>query len=345
VKKNRFRTALRIATLAGAVAAMVYGVQANAEGSVQLYGLVGSYVGRIQRSGEPATNMMGHGGMQTSFWGMRGTEPLGNGYSVIFALESFFQPPTGVAGRKPGDPFFSRNAYVGLTGPFGRLTIGRQTNPTYLNMQAMNPFGASTVFSPIVLQSFVKSYNGTIMGDTVWDNAIEYKTPRFNGVQATVVYAPGGVENNDSINNFGLHLSYKRGPLYLGASYQRVRSGVVSPVTSQTVYLLGGSYDFKWVRVYVAAERTENSVTSAETTSYEGGVRVPVNASGAVLLEWARTHADSSKFSEASIRDTASLGYDYSLSKRTDLYAVYSLDKIHGESAGNSYAVGIRHMF
>lgn len=342
---NTFRSTLRFAALIGAAGAMACSAQASAEGSVQLYGLVGAYVGSIQRSGEPATNMMGHGGMQTSFWGMRGTEPLGNGYNVIFALESFFQPTTGAAGRKPGDPFFSRNAYVGLTGSFGRITIGRQTNPTYLNMQAMNPFRASTVFSPIVLQSFVKSYDGTVMGDTVWDNAIEYKTPQFNGLQGTVVYAPGGVTNNDSINNFGLHLSYKRGPLYLGASYQRVRTGVIPPATSQTVYLLGGSYDFKWVRVYAAAERTNSSVTNVQTNTYEGGVRVPVNASGAVLLEWARTNVKSSKSSDASTRDTASLGYDYSLSKRTDVYAVYSLDKIHGESAGNSYAVGIRHMF
>jgi predicted porin len=345
VDKNTFRATLRLVTLAGVVGAMSYIAPASAEGSVQLYGLVGAYVGRIQLSGKPATNMMGHGGMQTSFWGMRGTEPLGNGYSAIFALEGFFQPTTGDAGRKPGDPFFSRNAYVGINSPYGRLTLGRQTNPTYINMQQMNPFGASTVFSPIVLQSFVKSYNSTIIGDTVWDNAIEYKTPRINGVQGTVVYAPGGVANNDSINNFGLHLSYKSGPLYLGASYQRVRTGVVAPSTSQTVYLLGGSYDFKWVRVYAAAERTNSSVTDVETNTYEGGVRVPVSASGAVLLEWARTRVNSSKYSDASTRDTASLGYDYSLSKRTDLYAVYSLDKIHGESTGNSYAVGIRHMF
>ena len=44
-------------------------------------------------------------------------------------------------------------------------------------------------------------------------------------------------------------------------------------------------------------------------------------------------------------RKTASLGYDYFLSKRTDLYAVYMQDRLSGLANGNNYAAGIRHRF
>jgi len=44
-------------------------------------------------------------------------------------------------------------------------------------------------------------------------------------------------------------------------------------------------------------------------------------------------------------RDTFTLGYDYTLSKRTDAYAMLMNDKITGYDRGNSFAVGLRHKF
>ena len=42
---------------------------------------------------------------------------------------------------------------------------------------------------------------------------------------------------------------------------------------------------------------------------------------------------------------TFSFGYDYTLSKRSDLYAVYMNDAKTGVSTGTSYSVGLRHRF
>jgi len=44
-------------------------------------------------------------------------------------------------------------------------------------------------------------------------------------------------------------------------------------------------------------------------------------------------------------RKTLTLGYDYFLSKRTDLYAMYMNDRITAQPSGNSFAVGMRHRF
>nr|HPR44210.1 porin [Ottowia sp.] len=44
-------------------------------------------------------------------------------------------------------------------------------------------------------------------------------------------------------------------------------------------------------------------------------------------------------------RKTLAVGYDYTLSKRTDAYANVMFDRITGFDSGTSYGVGLRHRF
>ena len=155
---------LAVAALAGAAA-----IDARAQSSIEVYGLVGAYAGKMQRSGDAAAvRQVNGGGLTTSFLGFRGKEDLGGDLKAIYALESFFRPDTGEQGRSAADPLFSRNAWVGLEGSWGRLTLGRQTNPAYAAMTQLSPFGSSVVFSPLVLQTFVATYGSNVLGDTVW---------------------------------------------------------------------------------------------------------------------------------------------------------------------------------
>jgi predicted porin len=313
--------------------------------SVQLYGLVGVYAAKSERSGGPKSVVqLGHGGLTTSYWGVRGTEDLGSGYKALFALESFFQPDTGAQGRSAADPLFSRNAYVGLEGGFGKLTFGRQTNPTYAIMGTLSPFGGSTVFSPLVLQSFVATYGGAILGDTVWNNVIQYASPRINGLAGTAVYGLGEVTGRNGVANIGLHANYVQGQLTAALSAQRLRTPVTVPMMQQNAYLAGVTYDFKVAKVYASVEKTDSSGVTNDTRTYDLGLRVPVAKSGAVLAEWARTKRDVAN-NVRTARNTASLGYDHFLSKRTDVYAVYSYDKLSRFDSANTFALGIRHTF
>ncbi|MFC3108697.1 porin [Undibacterium arcticum] len=66
---------------------------------------------------------------------------------------------------------------------------------------------------------------------------------------------------------------------------------------------------------------------------------------GKILAAWAQTKRSGAAFGADQKCDTASVGYDYDLSKRTDLYAVYMNDKITRQSAGNSFGLGVRHRF
>ncbi|WP_233575867.1 porin [Noviherbaspirillum saxi] len=312
---------------------------------VQLYGLVGAYVAKSERSGGPAAvTQLGHGGLTTSYWGVRGTEALGSGYKAIFALESFFQTDTGGMGRNATDPLFSRNAYVGFEGGFGKLTFGRQTNPTYVNMGTLSPFGVSVVFSPLVLQSFIGTYNGALVGDTVWNNTIQYTMPRIAGLGGSVMYGLGEVAGGPGTANIGLHANYVNGNFGAAFSAQRFRTPVTAPLTQQDAYLLGATYDFKVVKLYGSVVKTDASGTTNDTRTYDVGVRIPVSKSGALLAEWAHT-----KRTRAGVPDnerhTGSVGYDYFLSKRTDVYAVYSRDRQTGFGSTGTIGMGVRHTF
>lgn len=319
---------------------------AQADDGVQLYGLVGSYVGSIKRSDAiDRTTQVGSGGLTTSWWGVRGSEDLGGGVKGIFQLEQFFQPDTGGAGRSAADPTgFSRSGWVGLSGAFGQITVGRHTSPYYISMQLVNPFGSSVVFSPLVVQSYVAAFSNTVIGDTVWSNVIQYVAPTVGGLSTTVVFAPGEIAGNSSVNNVGVHLRYLQGPLTAVLSAQRVKTVAVAPSTGQEAYLAGVAYDAVFAKLYASYQATDNAVTDITSRTWQLGTSVPVTKTGSILASWAHTNQNNPK-AIVPVHDTAGLGYDYFLSKRTDVYATYLYDHIDTKVKGNSYAVGIRHTF
>ncbi len=312
---------------------------------IQLYGLVGTYIAESKVSGAPRGSVvLGGGGLMKSFWGLRAKEDLGGGYAAVFVLESFFLPNTGQLGRNATDGLFSRNAYLGFTSPYGIFRLGEQTTHTYLNQILLNPFGSSVVFSPLVVQSYTAAYNNTVVGDTVWDNVASYESASYRGLTGTVQYGVSGASGHQGKDNLGLHLNYENGPLQVALSAQRVRMAVNLPNVQQYLYLAGATYNANFAKFYVAMQTTNTTTTEVGSHTYELGLSIPATPTAAVLVEWARTTQSAPKEKD-SIRNTASVGYDYYLSKRTDVYAVYSYDKLSGKPSGSTYGVGMRHTF
>ncbi|VVE41087.1 porin [Pandoraea horticolens] len=90
-------------------------------------------------------------------------------------------------------------------------------------------------------------------------------------------------------------------------------------------------------------QHIKNTITGGNLTSNGGqlGMSVPLGA-GSVMASFAYTK--NSGMNDTS-RSTWALGYDYDLSKRTDLYAAYLNDKVSGLEAGNTFGVGMRTKF
>jgi Outer membrane protein (porin) len=100
---------------------------AHAQSSVVLYGIIDTGIEYVTNVG-PQKSSSVHAPSLTaslpSLWGLRGKEDLGGGLSAVFLLESGFAPSQGTLNQ--GGRLFGRQAYVGLSGPWGTFTLGRQ---------------------------------------------------------------------------------------------------------------------------------------------------------------------------------------------------------------------------
>lgn len=117
---------------------------AYAQVNVTVYGIVDTgleHLTNADAAGNSVTKLTGLGGSLPSRVGFRGTEDLGGGLGAIFQLENGFAPDTG--GLNQGSRLFGRQAYVGLTSPYGTFKLGRQYNMTYIVQAKSDTFGGN----------------------------------------------------------------------------------------------------------------------------------------------------------------------------------------------------------
>jgi predicted porin len=363
-KSLKLKNLLLLAALSGAFA-----TSAIAQTSVTVSGQLDTFVGSLRNSGDTASqSVVGSGGMTTSWFGFKGTEDLGGSLKAKFALTSFLRVDTGEAGRFPGnETMWSRDANVGLTGNFGSVSVGRDLAPQFLPSILFNPFGDSYTFSPLLLQMAVPLFNASrwtnsVQGDTGWSNELIYTSPDIGGLTTNVHYQFGEVAGNTGRNNVGINALYFNGPLALTAFYHSVEinnplntpAGNVQPggnlplasgqfAARQTAWMVGGAYDFKAVKLFATYGQSSHDIDLDDKT-YSLGASVPAG-NGKFMAAWAQTKRSGVAIGADQKRNTASVGYDYDLSKRTDLYAIAMNDKITSQRSGNSFGVGIRHSF
>ncbi|UGQ47453.1 porin [Massilia endophytica] len=345
---------------------------ATAQTSVVINGVVDMYAGSLKYSGDAARRtVVNNGGLTTSQWGFMGVEDLGGGLKADFSLSGFFQGDTGAAGRFGTDTLFSRHAYIGLSGSFGKVMVGRFGAPSFLPALQFNPFGDSFQFSPLILHTYVPSgpvgartWAATTAGDSGWSNQVSYATPVYKGLQANFFFQPGETGKPDGPKNYGANAFYNNGPLGLTMVYTHV--GVSNPlsgaaildataapvnygsITSQNGYFVGARYDFKVVKAYATYRHNSNDAAggkSMDDHTYTLSVSVPTSAAGAVLASYADTERSGSLLGADRSRDTLTLGYNHRMSARTDLYAIYMSDRLSTASRERSAALGIRHRF
>lgn len=336
---NRAALALLLASAGGAVSA-----QSSAQSSVQMYGVLDMWAGRAETSaGGPAATVVNSGGLQTSFWGFGGTEDLGDGLKAIFAVEGYLLLDTGAGGRTATDALFSRNAYIGLQGAAGEIKIGRVLNPLFVATAQSNPFGGSIRLAPLLAHLWSIPMGRTVYGDTSWDNAISYTTPMLGGFKLATYISLGETRFGTRTNNLGATASYQQGPWMATLSAQRVRVGPglasIGP-SEQRTWFAGGSYNFGIAKLFASWDTANNRAPDGKGRTAQAGVAVPAGP-GSVLLSWAQTRSSGAGLADTR-RDTGALGYNYFLSKRTELYAVFQNDKLSTASLGKTYAVGMR---
>lgn len=341
-----------IRSLGGAAAALAFAGAASAQ-SVQLYGLMDMSAGRFQPSGGSNVWRAESGAMTTSYIGLRGTDDLGGGIRAKFAIEHFLRADTGQTGRFNGDAFWARDAYVGLSGAFGTTVLGRNTTPLFVSTLLFNAFGDSFTFSPSIRLLFTPRLL-PFFGDSGWNNSMLFASPDYDGLTYNIIANLGENEPGATGKNLGANVMYVKGPLSATLVWQRVKNGdglsPTSPFTaeplgfgSQQTWQAGFSYDFTIAKVFSQYTQVHTRADDNTTTKmWSIGVSVPIGA-GQALAQYGS--ATASVGGAEPRHNILSLGYDYNLSKRTDVYGVLMHDKITGLASGRTVAGGMRLRF
>jgi len=330
-----------VLALAGACALALSPSFAHAQASsVQLYGVADA--GIVLERGGPAgsANKIGSGVASGSRLGFKGSEDLGDGTSVYFVLENGYNIDTGTAGQ--GGLLFGRQALVGVRGTAGSLSMGRQYAPYFKALNDfVDPFCTGLAGN---VQNILPTY-------TRVDNSIEYRSPRWNGLTADVLYGFGeAAAGNEKNRTIGASLSYDAGPL--GVVLVHHQQGDPTGTAHRRSTLLGGRYQFGPVTASAAYGRNRDLLGNASRDAVLG---VAVHAGrGQVLASLAMHRNDSG--AQAHARQAA-IGYVYSLSKRTDLYTAYGHivnrdgaaftvgDATDAGAGTTGINLGIRHVF
>jgi predicted porin len=332
---------------------------ASAQSSVTLYGVADAYLGTKNTKTTNAAgassslrqNVVDSGGMGASRFGLTGSEDLGGGLKANFKLESGVNIDTGALS---GTGLFNRESWVGLSGGFGDLRLGKMYSP----YDVVNGIGSSA------FDELFKPANNNVFSSNNYNanpnNSINYTTPNISGFSAALSYSFG--ENKTATVNAGrivsANVQYASGPITVSLSHQQEKAD--GNATAAKFTKLNGAYDFGVAKLHAGVGRVKNGTTPLfvvapntgafdKGTDYQAGVDVPLGNALAVSAGVARGKI-TLLAGAGEIKSTGfGLAAKYNLSKRTFLYTGLQLEKNDGPGSAeikrDTFALGVNHQF
>ncbi|MES2263808.1 MAG: porin [Pseudomonadota bacterium] len=333
-----------LATLAGAS-------WAQSPSEVRLYGAIDAGLAFIDNGAKSGshTTAITSGVARPSSFGFAGTEDLGNGMKAEFRLEAGFDSDTGAMKNYAGNPgsatpaapggatvtgLFNRRAYVGLSGKFGTLSLGRDYTPVY--WAALDSDALGLTFYGNLQESVVLSGTGSDRFGRV-SNALFYLSPTIGGFTARALVSLGsesggapGTPPSKANRMLAASGKYAWNGFMVTAVYQQIDlpkvAGTPAAFTGATGtrkdLVIGTRYSFGDWSVSTGGMRVQQP-TVADTDGSQ------LWLGGTVQIGSGTVHANVQRLRQhmaagpAQVADVYSLAYLYPLSKRTALYASY----------------------
>ena len=294
------------------------------------------------------------------FW-LTGTEDLGGGTSALFYVENRFNTDMGSggtgAGVSAGDTFF------GLKGGFGQATIGRHSlwyTQGFITEAQIGNGGLSAMPSSMWSTFSILDYvNATAISISRVNNSIKYTTPNFSGFTGSFGYSTNAAANEGVITAGNANYSkgqavvvtanYTNGGIYANLAYWNNkiegRPGQLAPAVTtanadSSAVRASGSYKFPFgLKIGAQVDRSSldnvgQSATTAGVHQYRTAWELPVSyafGNSTVLASYTKAGTVKNTTGNNGAK-VFTLGYDYSLSKRTNVGVYYS--KLKNDTAG-----------
>jgi predicted porin len=299
--------------LAAVAAVAALPVHAQTAG-VTLFGALDAGV-RYVKNGDLSVKSVSANGNNTSRFGFRGIEDVGDGLKIGFHLEAGFSPDTGTS--SDATRLFNRRTTVSLLSNLGELRIGRDYAVSYLGFIDYDVWGDIGLSGVAKFDSSLGTARDTAVRS---DNQIVYFTPGgLGGFYGRVGMAPG--EGTVGKRYLGARAGYAAGPLDLSASYG---STAVAPVAGDDkfkTFHAGASYDLGIAKV--SAYATRSKFAALKVANYYIGTSIALGA-GTVRVSYLRSNLSGINAAgvntDANDANQIAAGYLYNFSKRTALY-------------------------
>jgi predicted porin len=337
---------------------------AHAQSSVTLYGVIDESIQDVSNVGGHNLVNMAAGNIQGDRWGLKGSEDLGGGMKAIFQLENGFNVNTGALGQ--GGLEFGRQAFVGLSGAtWGQVTLGRQYDPLVDMIQALTAdnYWGSEFATPGDVDN---NDNSSRTNDS-----IKYVSPVFSGLQFEGMYAFGGVAGATGAGQtWSGAATYAMGPFSIAAGYFRAENplptagafrsafggtstGAFDGGIENSAYITAKAINIASVasqyvvgpftaglRYSNAQYKPDAASLFATTETYNVGagfLNYQLTPAALLGLGYTFTHAGGDA---SATYNQISLGGDYSLSKRTDLYLLGAYQRATGTQRNATGGLG-----
>jgi len=331
--------------VAGALLALGPAPATAQEGQVQVYGQIRLTANSVKTGDQSDTKELRD---NASRLGFRGREDLGSGLFAMWGLEMGYGADTG-SFADAAAPY--RHSYVALKGPWGALALGRldSANPTgsplYSQVTAITSFAANDAGATAIGTSMLSARNRT-------SNSIGYASPKIGSFDVRMRgYLRGAgtaAEPEQAARSLDVGINHAEGPVTAGLGWARdERSGGLAANEFDSKWQAGVLYDFGVVDAYVLGGRDHFRNTAATRADVDFSI-VGISTSAGPHKGVFNVLRRDVQASLTGVRKRQQVGYQYALSKRTELQAFADHDDVDSSKAGvkvRAVGAGIRHDF
>jgi predicted porin len=216
--------------------------------------------------------------------------------------------------------------------PLGAVSVGRQYTISHDFILIYDPFGFR--FTPLI--PLTRASSGTR-----FDNDIKYVGQA--GPLKIELENSFGEQAGSSAQKAarGVGVNYYAGPLVIGGSYNHRSVAAGLNYNGDTYYLVGAAYSKDGLKVsggWMSETVTSQTGKESETRNSFGGVSYRFNPQYSVTAGYYLTTADDDPTGR---RGMTVAEVDYSLSKRTVLYAEFDYTRYHRAAVSTLNTVGV----
>ena len=317
-------------------------------------------------------NTSGRISSNTSKFGFKGTDDLGDGLNAVYQVEQVLYMDGGSGNTST---LATRNTYGGLAGGFGTVLLGRHDTPYKIATRSLDLFGDGIADNRSLLGGTGSAYAAF---DGRQPDVLAYISPAISGFTGAIGYVnlnqavniAENVSTSPKATALSLAGMYSEGPFFASVAYEthNLDTAVQAGGNKESATKFGFGFTQDLFSIGVAYEKTKDDFGGTSiggTAAKAAGVNaagtaftLPVAAtnnasafgsdyyghsayyvagkfklSSTDAIKLAYAHKGANTGAVNTDAKQITVGYDHGMSKRTTLYALYS--KLTNGTASN----------